>query len=142
MPTNRQRRTRKVANLSADQFFYNGWFAFMTSWRPPRPGERTHRSAPWKTWVEYFADYDAIRDEFLAHPLIRRVYGDKVPFADQIRSGLLQPGEVYDQHSHKAEWHTHPYTRNDGHVHEGFYRRLGPAVEVREESESTSTSTR
>ena len=137
MPTNRQRRTRRVATLTLDQFWYEGQWAFMRSWRPPLNENDLSLAAAWRTWEEYFADYDAVRDELLASPRIRQIYGDDVPFADAVRTTMLEEGQIYDAHRHRALLHPHPYVRGDEHVHDGFDECLGPAVEVREESEFT-----
>ena len=133
MPTNRTRRTRKFATITLDSCGVMDRISFMNGWCPPID-EFERIRARWPSWEQYFADYDAVRDELLADPEIQRVYGDKVLFADQVRSTLLQDGEVYDAHRHRALQHAHPYVRGVEHVHDGYVGMLGPAREVREEA--------
>ena len=41
-----------------------------------------------------------------------------------------RPGEVYQAHFHKALRHAHLYQPGDGHIHGGWEKCLGAAVEL------------
>ncbi len=48
--------------------------AFVSGWRPPYEFERSR--ARWFTWADYFAEYEALRDQVLATSFAR-VYTDQ-----------------------------------------------------------------
>jgi hypothetical protein len=113
--------------LSLDTLTTMEILCFTTCWSPtdllqfPR----------WRTWPQYFADYDAVRDELLASAFHSRHLEGGLPFADRAREALAAagPGETWGKHDHAALRHAHLYQRGDAHVHDDE-ARLGAAVEI------------
>lgn len=100
---------------------------FASEWSPPQtPLER--RRSRWQSWGEYFADFEAVRDELEASHMgaTMRELG-RVPFAARMITEFPQhPDEVYEGHAHRSRVHGHFYRRDDGHDHGDG---LGAAIE-------------
>jgi hypothetical protein len=114
MPTNRRKllRGRVVYTLTLDELTISEQIALWRCWYPS-----ISVATRWKTWEEYFTDYEAVREELLADPAGRAVYGlDFEPFASRVRR-LVGPGQVFDGHGHRALWHAHIFVPGDGHTH-------------------------
>ena len=64
MPTTRRRRSRGRAVLRLDALDISDLLDMLVFWSPP-VREFDVKRARWLTWGEFFADYEAVRDEFL-----------------------------------------------------------------------------
>jgi hypothetical protein len=110
---------REPRQKSLKSFAIIEQICFMRGWYAGIEGTR------WRTLDDFLADADAVRDELLTDPTIRKVYGDLEPFADRLRRDMeAMPGAVYEQHGHPHPYpwpalrHAHVHHLDDGHTHD------------------------
>ena len=126
------RKEKARTELSLESFKIMELLAFTTGWSPPISEHDRRRFPRWRTWQDYFADYDAIRFQLLVSEYHHR--GQRL-FADRAREEMAaHPDHVFQKHTHSALLHSHLYQHGDGHVHEdgGILARLGKAIECEE----------
>lgn len=122
-------KSRRTSTKSLDSFSVMEVLCFTVAWSPPISDDDRRRFPRWESWSDFFKDYDSIRPLLV----VSRFHKRGVPlFADTVREALAaaQLGEVWEKHRHSGLQHAHLYQRGDGHVHDGFEARLGPAVEL------------
>ena len=123
-------KSRKTATKSLDSFSIWEILAFTTAWSPPINEHDRRRFPRWRTWQDFFADYEAIRFQLLVSEYHHR--GQRL-FADRAREEMrAHPDHVFQKHMHSALLHAHLYLEDDLHVHDGFEARLGKAIECEE----------
>ena len=140
MPTNRTRRTRKVATVTLDSLGFRELHRFIRGWRPPLPGFDHPQPGDWLTWRSYFAAYEQVRTELLdliaeddgslLAVRLARLEPGNVPFAERIEAEIAEAGAdgTYDCHRHGGSQHSHVYVRDDAHVHEEW--RVNPPLRL------------
>jgi hypothetical protein len=99
---------------------------FIGPWSPPLTAPEKARSR-WQSWPEYFAEYDAVKEELAASTLLQP---GQAPFAERVRQEMRdRPGEVWQAHFHRALRHSHFCKPGGAHIHENL-ATLGAAVEA------------
>jgi hypothetical protein len=58
-----RRRLSTRPDLTLKSLAFAEWFSFVRGWAPPPSDEA--KGTRWRTWREFFRDYDAVREEFL-----------------------------------------------------------------------------
>jgi hypothetical protein len=82
-----RRRTLGRRGLRLRELDFDDVLGFLSAWRPPH-GEFELSRARWKTWAEFFAEYEALRTELLASGWAHR----KQPFAETEFAKWLDAG--------------------------------------------------
>jgi hypothetical protein len=122
---------------SVDSLSFRELHGFIKRWRPPIRGIDIHHRDGWKSWAEYHAAYDQVRDELLAliaaggDSMLVRMAGGALPFAETIEPAIAAegPNAVHDLHGHASLRHAHIYVRAvSPHVHSEW--RVDPPLRL------------